>query len=62
MDKDKQIHRVLDVGTGTGIWAIDFGGAKSVRHTEKHMLMVMQATSSLSQKYTIILPNLHWQV
>lgn len=22
--KDKQIHRVLDVGTGTGIWAIDF--------------------------------------
>jgi len=25
MDKDKQIHRVLDVGTGTGIWAIDYG-------------------------------------
>ncbi|KAH8654553.1 S-adenosyl-L-methionine-dependent methyltransferase [Tricladium varicosporioides] len=23
--KDKPIHRVLDVGTGTGIWAIDFG-------------------------------------
>jgi methylase of polypeptide subunit release factors len=25
IDKDKQIHSVLDVGTGTGIWAIDFG-------------------------------------
>lgn len=25
MDKDKQIHCVLDVGTGTGIWGIDFG-------------------------------------
>jgi len=24
-DKDKPIHRVLDVGTGTGIWAIDYG-------------------------------------
>jgi methylase of polypeptide subunit release factors len=22
--KEKQLHRVLDVGTGTGIWAIDF--------------------------------------
>lgn len=24
-DKDAKIGRVLDVGTGTGIWAIDFG-------------------------------------
>jgi ribosomal protein L11 methylase PrmA len=24
-DPDFKIHRVLDVGTGTGIWAIDFG-------------------------------------
>ena len=23
--KEQQLHRVLDVGTGTGIWAIDFG-------------------------------------
>jgi ubiquinone/menaquinone biosynthesis C-methylase UbiE len=23
--KDQLLHRVLDVGTGTGIWAIDFG-------------------------------------
>ena len=23
--KDKQLNRVLDVGTGTGIWAVDFG-------------------------------------
>jgi hypothetical protein len=25
IDQKKQIHSVLDVGTGTGIWAIDFG-------------------------------------
>jgi methylase of polypeptide subunit release factors len=23
--KDAKVHRVLDVGTGTGIWAIDYG-------------------------------------
>lgn len=22
---EKNVHRVLDIGTGTGIWAIDFG-------------------------------------
>jgi SAM-dependent methyltransferase len=25
VEKEGQIHRVLDVGTGTGIWSIDFG-------------------------------------
>jgi hypothetical protein len=25
IDKDQKINRVLDVGTGTEIWAIDFG-------------------------------------
>jgi methylase of polypeptide subunit release factors len=25
INKEQKIHRVLDVGTGTGIWAIDFG-------------------------------------
>jgi hypothetical protein len=25
-EKDMPIHRVLDIGTGTGIWAIDYGG------------------------------------
>lgn len=24
-DEDAKVGRVLDVGTGTGIWAIDFG-------------------------------------
>lgn len=23
--RDKQVHRVLDAGTGTGIWALDYG-------------------------------------
>jgi ribosomal protein L11 methylase PrmA len=23
--KDQKLHRVADLGTGTGIWAIDFG-------------------------------------
>lgn len=23
--KEQKLHRVLDLGTGTGIWAIDFG-------------------------------------
>lgn len=25
IEKDHPLHLVLDVGTGTGIWAIDFG-------------------------------------
>jgi len=25
IDPNFQIHRVLDIGTGTGIWAIDYG-------------------------------------
>jgi ubiquinone/menaquinone biosynthesis C-methylase UbiE len=32
----KQIHRVLDVGTGTGIWAIDFAD----ENLEAHVLGV----------------------
>jgi ubiquinone/menaquinone biosynthesis C-methylase UbiE len=23
--KEQKLHRVLDLGTGTGIWAMDFG-------------------------------------
>jgi methylase of polypeptide subunit release factors len=25
ISKEKKLHRVADLGTGTGIWAIDFG-------------------------------------
>jgi SAM-dependent methyltransferase len=32
--REKQIHHVLDVGTGTGIWAIDFAD----EHPEAHVL------------------------
>jgi ubiquinone/menaquinone biosynthesis C-methylase UbiE len=28
--KEQKIHRVLDLGTGTGIWAMDFGMLVSV--------------------------------
>lgn len=34
--KSQQLHRVLDVGTGTGIWAIDFADA----HPESQVLGV----------------------
>lgn len=33
-EEGKQIHRVLDVGTGTGIWAIDFAD----EHPESEVL------------------------
>jgi len=31
-DKGKAIDHVLDVGTGTGIWAIDYGTHCTVRN------------------------------
>jgi len=34
--EEKQIHRVLDVGTGTGIWAIDFAD----EHLESQVLAI----------------------
>jgi ribosomal protein L11 methylase PrmA len=30
IDKDFKVHRVLDVGTGTGIWAIDYGKPRNI--------------------------------
>lgn len=31
-DLEGGIHNVLDIGTGTGIWAIDFGTTSSFQH------------------------------
>lgn len=32
--KEQQLHRVLDLGTGTGIWAMDFGAHPAFRKSE----------------------------
>jgi hypothetical protein len=37
MDRNKQIHLVLDVGTGTEIWAIDFGKGKHHKTSLKEL-------------------------
>ncbi len=45
--KGKTLHRVLDVGTGTGIWAIDFADD----HPESTVLGVdFSPSMSISQK------------
>jgi ubiquinone/menaquinone biosynthesis C-methylase UbiE len=48
---EKKVHRVLDVGTGTGIWAIDFGTyCKPISISWKLMTRV-QRKSILKQRY-----------
>ena len=32
---EQRLNRVLDLGTGTGIWAMDFGTCRSARMTSK---------------------------
>jgi len=51
---EKQIHRVLDVGTGTGIWAIDFGD----EHPEAQVLGI--DLSPIQPPY--LPPNVTFQV
>ncbi|KAH7357171.1 S-adenosyl-L-methionine-dependent methyltransferase [Rhexocercosporidium sp. MPI-PUGE-AT-0058] len=52
--KDQQLHRVLDVGTGTGIWAIDFAD----EHPESEVVGVDLSPIQPS----FIPPNLVFQV
>ncbi|KAL3301596.1 methyltransferase domain-containing protein [Colletotrichum asianum] len=52
-DKDSGVHRVLDVGTGTGLWAIEFGEA----HPEAEVLGV-----DLSPPQAEVPPNVIFEV
>jgi cyclopropane fatty-acyl-phospholipid synthase-like methyltransferase len=52
--KEKNLHRVLDVGTGTGIWAIDFADA----HPESQVIGIDLSPIQPS----FIPPNLTFEV
>lgn len=52
--KDQAIHRVLDVGTGTGIWAIDYADAHPEAHVSGVDLSPIQPAS--------IPPNVSFEV
>jgi ubiquinone/menaquinone biosynthesis C-methylase UbiE len=52
--KEKRLHRVLDIGTGTGIWAIDFAD----EHPETKVLGVDLSPSQPS----FTPPNLVFQI
>lgn len=52
--KDKVLHRVLDVGTGTGIWAIDFA--------DDHPESVVLGIDLSPIQPTFIPPNLSFRV
>ena len=41
--KDRQLHRVLDAGTGTGIWAMDFGNSHTAIATELKRKLILEA-------------------
>ncbi|KAH6690781.1 S-adenosyl-L-methionine-dependent methyltransferase [Leptodontidium sp. MPI-SDFR-AT-0119] len=52
--KEQQIHRALDVGTGTGIWAIDFAD----EHPETQVIGVDLSPT----QPTMVPPNLSFQI
>ncbi|KAH7348872.1 S-adenosyl-L-methionine-dependent methyltransferase [Rhexocercosporidium sp. MPI-PUGE-AT-0058] len=52
--KEQQLHRVLDVGTGTGIWAIDFAD----EHPETQVLGIDLSPTQPS----MVPPNLNFQI
>lgn len=51
-DSDAKVGRVLDLGTGTGLWAIDFAD----QHPEAEVGMVQKAANWL-QYYPVCVAN-----
>jgi ubiquinone/menaquinone biosynthesis C-methylase UbiE len=49
--EEEKIHRVLDLGTGTGIWAMDFGTPPE-SSSNKQMTDSMKRMSIHKQRYT----------
>lgn len=55
-EKGKQLNRVLDVGCGTGVWAIDFGmrtGTREVGRRLTSVLIIHQRMSIRKHTYAI---------
>ena len=49
-----KVHRVLDIGTGTGIWAMDFGTYCYIVHTDWKLIKIFSGRASRSRSMDII--------
>ena len=57
VDPSFKIHRLLDVGTGTGIWAMDYGKWSFEKFMYKHkMLKLLAADEHPETKVSSFLP------